>query len=53
MIYCAPKVAQDALERILVGFLWIVDEQAELLNRITDIRPCEGEVLESPDKGSV
>jgi hypothetical protein len=42
------EVAQDALHGCQMGLPWIVHMQTDLLNDISDVGPCEGQVLESP-----
>jgi hypothetical protein len=42
------EVAQDALHGRQMGLPWIMHMQTDLLDGIGDVRPCEGQVLESP-----
>ena len=54
---CASNVAQDTLQDSKVRLTRIMHVQANLLNGISDIRPGEGEVLQStgetPEVGGI
>jgi hypothetical protein len=49
----ASEVAQNALESGEVGLSWGVHMKAHLLNGVGDVRPGEGEVLESARQAPV
>jgi hypothetical protein len=49
----ASEVAEEALEGSEVGLPRIMHMEAQLLNRIRDVRASEGEVLESTSKTPV
>jgi hypothetical protein len=51
--HSASEVAEEALEGSEVRLPRIMHMKAQLLNRISDVRPSEGEVLESTSKTPV
>jgi hypothetical protein len=51
--HSAAEVAEETLEDSKVGLPRIMHMKAQLLNRISDVRSSEGEVLESTSKTTV
>jgi hypothetical protein len=47
------EVAKDALHSHKMGFKWVMHVEAHLLYHVGDVRPDEGEILESPDQNVV
>jgi hypothetical protein len=48
MFESALEVSKDALHGREMGLMGVVHVEAHLLNRVGNVRPGEGEVLESP-----
>jgi hypothetical protein len=46
----ALAVLEDDLHDRVMGLTGVVHAKAHLLDRIGDVRPDEGEILESPDQ---
>jgi hypothetical protein len=44
----ALEVAEDALHNIKMGLMRIMHVETHPLDHVVDVRPSEGEVLESP-----
>jgi hypothetical protein len=53
MVEGALEVAEDALDGYEMGIIGVVHVEAHLLDRVGDVRPSEGEVLESPSEAVV
>jgi hypothetical protein len=47
------EVLKDALRGREMGLTGVVHVEAHLLNRIGNVRPGEGEILESPSQAAV
>jgi hypothetical protein len=45
----ALEVPEDELRSYKMGLMGVVHLEAHLLDRVGDVRPSEGELLESPD----
>jgi hypothetical protein len=46
-VWCPAKIAQDALHGRQVGLLGVVHVQTNLLHGVSDVGPCECQVLEN------
>jgi hypothetical protein len=53
MVEGALQIAKYALRDCEMGLTGIVHVEAHLLDRVGDVRPSEGEVLESPSQAAV
>jgi hypothetical protein len=49
----ALEVPKDALHNREIRLTWVVHIEAHLLDRVSNVRPGEGEVLESPSQAAV
>lgn len=50
---CALQIMLDPLEGKELWFVWIMHEEADMLNSISDIRSHEGLILKGPSQASI
>jgi hypothetical protein len=53
MVEGVQEVAEDALHDSEMELMGVMHVGAQMLDRVGDVRPSEGEVLESPDQAEV
>jgi hypothetical protein len=46
-------IAKNTLDEGEVRFTWVMHEQTHLLDRISQVRPCEGQILQRTSEAAV